>query len=91
MSLSLKIVVVLRSFSKPAGFVIPFQIDDFKKFCESSVNFFDFCDSDLYHDSANSSHRGARSHRAFSYAKFGFFPQRRACLGMEISELRLVS
>ena len=33
--LSLKFVVVLRSFPKPGGFVIPFQVDDFKK---SSAN-----------------------------------------------------
>ena len=26
--------------------------------------------------------------QSFSYALFGFFPQRRSCLGMEISELR---
>ena len=38
--LSLKFVVVLRYFPKPEGFVIPFQVDDFKKFCENSVNFF---------------------------------------------------
>ena len=38
--LSLKFVVVLRRFPKPTGFVIPFQVDDFKKFCENSVNFF---------------------------------------------------
>ena len=33
-------VVVLRRFSKPGGFVIPFQVDDFKRFCERSVIFF---------------------------------------------------
>ena len=47
MSLSLKIVVVLRSFPKPEGFVIPFQIDDFKKFCDSSVIIFQFCGSKI--------------------------------------------
>ena len=57
MSLSLKFVVVLRSFPQPAGFVIPFQVDDFKKFCDSSVIFFQFCDFNLYNVSVKSSHR----------------------------------
>ena len=48
MSLSLKIVVVLRSFSKPGGFVIPLQVDDLKKFCDNSVIFFQFCGSKIY-------------------------------------------
>ena len=47
MSLSLKIVVVLRSFSKPGGFVIPLQVDDLKKFCDNSVIFFQFCGSKI--------------------------------------------
>ena len=58
-------VVVLRRFPKPVGFVIPFQVDDFKRFCESSVIIFQFCDVNLYHVSVNSSHRGAQSHRVF--------------------------
>ena len=43
--LSLKFVVVLRTIPKPTGFVIPFQIDDYKKVLRKFGELhFCFCD-----------------------------------------------
>ena len=61
-TISLKFVVVLRCFPKPAGFVIPLQVDDFKKILRKFGELLLILRFKNFNDSAISSHRGARRH-----------------------------